>query len=273
MRDKRQHGDDAGEKQSEQRAAPEQFFRPSANNTFAGTARLQILRGKTTRNRAVLVPTANGAGKFPLRRRWQAISFCSGCASKSSRPNKLCGKTSSSPRAKRPRRAILSPPASSARKCLSLKLLTMPTAMNQVIKVATNAMPAPAITGRRCDCFSPIMLAMIAVSTSTHSKPFAKNEHGNVEDRHRRTRAWNCGVGRARRRNALPHQNTGDNDGGGKQNNPKQQAHRFGGDNFFVHGNWRNLFHASIFAKLTGYAKSGLRQVAKNSPRIAVQIN
>jgi hypothetical protein len=70
----------------------------------------------------------------------------------------------------------------------------------------------------------------------------------------------------------LPHQNASDNDGGGKQNNAKQQTHRLGLNNFFVHNGWQNLFHASIFAKLTGYAKSGLRQVAKNSPGIAIRI-
>ena len=45
------------------------------------------------------------------------------------------------------------------------------TAMNQVMIVAMNPMPAPAITGRRCVCFLPVMLAVMAESTRIHSKP------------------------------------------------------------------------------------------------------
>src|SRR5579862_4783611 len=50
----------------------------------------------------------------------------------------------------------------------------MLTAMNQVIKVATKATAAPVATGRRWDSFRPTMLAVMAESTKTHSKPSRK---------------------------------------------------------------------------------------------------
>ena len=54
---------------------------------------------------------------------------------------------------------------------LSLSELTIRTAMSQVIRVATKAMPAPAATGRRYARFFPVMLAVIAASTRMHSRP------------------------------------------------------------------------------------------------------
>src|SRR5437016_8406969 len=54
---------------------------------------------------------------------------------------------------------------------LSLSEPTIRTAIHHVIKVATNAKPAPKATGRRCVRFGPVMLAVIAAKTSMHSNP------------------------------------------------------------------------------------------------------
>ena len=57
---------------------------------------------------------------------------------------------------------------------LSLSEPTMRTAINQVIKLATNARPAPSATGRRWLRLAPVMLAVIAASTRMHSSPSRK---------------------------------------------------------------------------------------------------
>ncbi len=62
----------------------------------------------------------------------------------------------------------------SSARILSLSESTIRTAMNQVIKVAPNATPAPTAIGRRCALFAPVMLAVIAASTRMHSNPSRK---------------------------------------------------------------------------------------------------
>src|SRR6267154_4145942 len=57
---------------------------------------------------------------------------------------------------------------------LSLREPTIRTAMHHVIKVATNARPAPKATGRRCTRFGPVILAVIAANTRMHSNPSRK---------------------------------------------------------------------------------------------------
>src|SRR5213078_4470758 len=57
---------------------------------------------------------------------------------------------------------------------LSLSDPTIRTAIHHVIKVATNARPAPKATGRRCRRFGPVILAVIAANTRMHSNPSRK---------------------------------------------------------------------------------------------------
>src|SRR5438093_8090723 len=54
---------------------------------------------------------------------------------------------------------------------LSLAEPTIRTAPHHVIKLATNARPAPKATGRRCTRFGPVILAVMAANTRMHSNP------------------------------------------------------------------------------------------------------
>jgi hypothetical protein len=54
---------------------------------------------------------------------------------------------------------------------LEERSLTMPTAMNQVMSVATKPTPTPTAIGRRFAWFAPTMLAVRAERTRMHSSP------------------------------------------------------------------------------------------------------
>ena len=59
----------------------------------------------------------------------------------------------------------------------------MRTAMHQVSKVATNAIPTPTETGLWYFLWVPFRLAVRAARTRIHSKPFTKYEYSDVQHR------------------------------------------------------------------------------------------
>jgi hypothetical protein len=61
--------------------------------------------------------------------------------------------------------------------------------------------------------------------------------------------------------------------GGGKTKQSETAGASVGRNHFFVPGNGRNLFHASIFARLKGCAKSGLHGLPKTSPESPLDLS
>ena len=100
----------------------------------------------------------------------------------------------------------------------------MPTATNQVINVAMKASPRRD-NGLRCDCFSPVMLAMIAAKTKwipgLREKPARRCRHRRRRAGVRRGRIWI-----ALRGDALPDQDREDDDCTNNQQNMKSPACR-----------------------------------------------
>ena len=171
--------------------------------TSAKKARLQILRDTATRNRAEPIPRATRGSEITAARAFLEQFLFVAIVRQSSRPNKSCGKTSSSPRAARRRRAARWRLEDSRAETLSPRMPTMPTAMNHVTKLAK--------TQARAERDRSAMRAFRAGHTRDDRRQnqnafqtLAKNENGNVEKRRSRAGVRSRRIGRPVRGNSLP---------------------------------------------------------------------